>query len=251
MFEVFSTSDAWLSLLTLTALEIVLGIDNIIFISILAGRVKPELRDRARQVGLMGALATRLLLLSGISWITKLTTPLFTIFEIDFSGKALILLAGGLFLLYKATKEIHHKLEGENEAQAGGKGHLSFRSVILQVMILDVVFSIDSVITAVGMSQSLTIMILANIIALAIMLLASKSIASFVEQHPTIKVLALSFLLMIGLVLIGESFGLHIPKGYVYFAMAFSAFTEFLNIRASKAKSPVVLKNTPKVKDIR
>lgn len=251
MFDIFATGDAWLSLLTLTALEIVLGIDNIIFISILAGKVNAAQRDKARSIGLMGALVSRLLLLSMMSWLASLTTPLFTVMDIPFSGKSVILFAGGLFLLYKATKEIHSKLEGAEESHGNKKGHSTLSAVILQITLIDIVFSIDSVITAVGMSQSLLIMVLANILAMIIMLLASKSIAEFVDRHPTIKVLALSFLMMIGLVLVGEALSFHIPKGYVYFAMAFSVFTEVLNIRASKKTRPVRLNNTPDVKALK
>lgn len=249
MFEIFATSDAWFSLITLTALEIVLGIDNIIFISILAAKVSPNNRERARNLGLIGALVTRLGLLSVMSWLAGLTTPLFSIASVSFSGKALILLIGGLFLLYKATKEIHSKLEGEDEhlTSGGNRGVSSLSSVVVQIMLIDIVFSVDSVITAVGMSQSLTIMVIANVIALGVMLVASKSIADFVDAHPTIKILALSFLMMIGVVLVGEGFGFHIPKGYVYFAMAFSVFTEMVNIRATKKRRPVHLHNSPKL----
>lgn len=245
MFDVFSTSEAWISLLTLTSLEIVLGIDNIIFISILAGKVKAADRDKARTAGLIGALVSRLGLLATISWIVGLTKPIASIGSLELTGKSIILLVGGLFLLYKATNEIHSKLEGEEVHQETTRGSASLGSVILQIMLIDVVFSIDSVITAVGMSQSLTIMVLANIIALGVMLVAAKSIATFVDSHPTIKILALSFLLMIGLVLIADALTMHIPKGYVYFAMAFSVFTEFLNIKATKKAKALKLKNTP------
>lgn len=249
MFEIFATSDAWFSLITLTALEVVLGIDNIIFISILAAKVSPANRDRARNLGLMGALVTRLGLLSIMSWLASLTTPLFSVLDFSFSGKAIILLIGGLFLLYKSTKEIHSKLEGEEEHLNAGqsRGVSSLSSVVTQIMLIDIVFSIDSVITAVGMSQSLTIMVIANIIALGVMLVASKSIADFVDSHPTIKILALSFLMMIGVVLVGEGLSFHIPKGYVYFAMAFSVLTEMLNIRATKKRHPIQLHNSPKL----
>lgn len=237
MFDVFATSDAWFSLITLTALEVVLGIDNIIFISILAAKVRPDQRDKARSLGLLGALVTRLGLLSAMSWLASLTAPLFTAAGVEFSGKSLILMIGGLFLLYKSTKEIHSKVEGHGDPYAVKGGPVStLSSVIAQIAIIDIVFSIDSVITAVGMSQSLLIMVIANLIALALMLVASKPISTFVEDHPTIKVLALSFLLMIGVVLVGEALSFHIPKGYVYFAMAFSFFNELLNIRASKKK---------------
>ena len=227
-----------LSLLTLTALEIVLGIDNIIFISILAGRVQPADRDKARKLGLMGALVSRLALLSVISFIVKLTTPLFAWGGIEITGKGLILLVGGLFLLYKATVEIHAKIEGVDHAGHGTKAVATLGAVVMQITILDIVFSIDSVITAVGLTPYVSIMVVANLIALAIMLVASKPISDFVEAHPTVKVLALSFLLMIGLLLVAEAFGVHVPKGYVYFAMGFSVFVELVNIRiAKKCKS--------------
>jgi predicted tellurium resistance membrane protein TerC len=233
------------SLATLSALEVVLGIDNIIFISILAGRLPIEQRDKARKWGLGGALITRLALLSLVSFLAALTTPWFSFGSVELSGKSLILIVGGLFLLYKSTKEIHHKLEGEDiSEQDVSQQKKSLSGVIVQVMLLDIVFSIDSVITAVGMTQHLWIMVLANVIALGVMLAASKSIADFVEQHPSVKVLALSFLLMIGLVLIAEGFGVHIPKGYVYFAMGFSVFVEMVNIRVSKRSKPVHLKKT-------
>jgi predicted tellurium resistance membrane protein TerC len=245
--ELFST-EAILSLFTLTILEIVLGIDNIIFISILAGKLPEKLRDKARKIGLLGALATRLLLLSLIAFIVQLTTPLFSVLGFDFSGKAIILLVGGLFLIYKATHEIHDKLEGEDEAVVLKRGSgATMSSVIIQIMLLDMVFSIDSVITAVGMSRHLEIMIAANVIALGVMLVASKWISDFVQKHPTVKVLALSFLLMIGLVLVADGFSFHIPKGYVYFAMGFSVFVEAINIKvvgnkkSKRARSPQAL----------
>lgn len=244
--SMFVNPENLISLATLTSLEVVLGIDNIIFISILAGKLPKEQRDTARKAGLWGALISRLALLSAISWIASLTTPIGTLFGVAVTGKSIILLAGGLFLLFKATKEIHSKLEGDEYSQAdAGIQRLTMKSVILQIMLIDIVFSIDSVITAVGMTQHLGIMVTANIIALAVMLLASGSIANFVEQHPTIKILALSFLLMIGLVLIGEASGLHIPKGYVYFAMGFSVFVELINIRVSKKAKPVRLHDKP------
>jgi predicted tellurium resistance membrane protein TerC len=246
MFEAFMTSEGLVSLATLTALEIVLGIDNIIFISILAGKLPAEKRDIARKAGLMGALVSRLALLSVISWIAGLTEPFATIGSIQITGKSVILFVGGLFLLWKATKEIHSKLEGEeHESAAKGLAHASLAAVITQIMLIDIVFSIDSVITAVGMSQSLAIMVAANVIALIVMLLAAGGISNFVDRHPTIKILALSFLLMIGLVLVGESAGMHIPKGYVYFAMGFSVFVEMINIRASRKAKPVQLHNKP------
>jgi predicted tellurium resistance membrane protein TerC len=228
------------SLLTLTALELVLGLDNLIFISILASKLPVEQREKARKIGLMGALVTRLVLLGLMSYLASLTKPLFEIGSIAFSGKSLILIVGGLFLLYKATKEIHHKLE-ENDEEAKARAATTLGAVIVQIMLLDLVFSIDSVITAVGMTTNLPVMVAANIFALIGMLTIGGSLGHFVEKHPSIKILALSFLMMIGLVLLGEGFGAHIPKGYVYSAMAFSVFVEILNIktsRKSKASSP-------------
>jgi predicted tellurium resistance membrane protein TerC len=239
--ELLLSPEAWLSLLMLTSMEVVLGVDNLIFISILAGRLPLEQREKARKLGLMGAFVTRLGLLAVISWIVGLTAPIFSVMDRDFSGKSLILLIGGLFLLYKATTEIHHKLEGEDGTQAG-KRTSSFWAVIAQIMLLDLVFSLDSVITAVGMSQHIPVMVAANIIALAVMLLTGAFIHSFIEKHPTVKMLALSFLLMIGLVLMGEGLGFHIPKGYVYFAMGFSVFVELINMRIRASGKPVHLK---------
>ena len=219
----------------MTFLEIVLGIDNIIFIAILAGRLPESERAKARKLGLMGALVSRLLLLSLLSFLAHLTTPLFTIFDRQITAKSLVLLVGGLFLLFKATKEIHHKIEdgGEMDGALQGK-KVTLRGIVLQIMIIDVVFSIDSVITAVGMASSLHIMVAANVIALGIMLVVSSQISAFVDKHPSIKVLALSFLLMIGLVLVADAWGMHIPKGYIYFAMGFSLFVEAINIRTSR-----------------
>lgn len=246
MLDLGISSEALISLVTLTALEIVLGIDNIIFISILAGKLPTEKRVTARKAGLVGALFTRLALLSVMSWLVGLTTPLAHIGSIEITGKSIILFFGGLFLLWKATKEIHSKLEGEeHESAASGVARSTLGGVIVQIMLIDIVFSIDSVITAVGMSQSLAIMVAANLIALGVMLLASGAISQFVEQHPTIKILALSFLLMIGLVLVGEAAGFHIPKGYVYFAMGFSVFVEMINIRITRKSKPVKLHNEP------
>ena len=246
MLEHFLSTEALISLATLTALEIVLGIDNIIFISILAGKLPKEKRDAARKAGLMGALISRLALLSVMSWLASLTTPIANFAGIDITGKSIILFSGGLFLLYKATKEIHSKLEGEeHEASGAGLKDASLAAVVGQIMLIDVVFSIDSVITAVGMSQSLPIMVTANVLAMIVMLFSSGGISKFVDDHPTIKILALSFLLMIGLVLVGEASGMHIPKGYVYFAMGFSVFVEMINIRATKKTKPVKLHNKP------
>jgi len=243
MVSLFNSSEAWISLATLTSLEIVLGIDNIIFISIIAGKLPSGERDFARKMGLVGALVSRLALLSVMSWLASLTTPFAHIGPIALTGKSLILFLGGLFLLWKATKEIHSKLEGEeHDSLQNTTKRTTLAGVITQIMLIDIVFSIDSVITAVGMSQSLMIMVIANLLALAVMLVASGRISNFVDRHPTIKILALSFLLMVGLVLVGEGAGFHIPKGYVYFAMGFSVFVEMINIKASNRNKPVKLK---------
>jgi len=242
MFEWLSDPQAWISLLTLTGLEIVLGIDNVIFISILAGKLPVEQQPKARRMGLSLALITRIALLASIAWIAKLTNPLFTLPVVHqgISGRDLILIIGGLFLIFKSTHEIHEKLEGE-EGQASTKVAASFAQVIIQIMLLDVVFSLDSVITAVGMAQHLAVMIAAVILAMGVMLLAAGSISDFVNKHPTLKILALSFLLLIGTTLIAEGMGFHIPKGYVYFAMAFSFAVEMLNLKLRKKAQPVAL----------
>jgi len=232
---------AWVSLLTLTGLEIVLGIDNIIFISILAGKLPPDQQDKARKVGLSLALITRLLLLASIAWMAKLTSPLFTVIGHGVSGRDLILIIGGLFLLVKSTMEIHEKLEGEDGHNKPVKAVAKFSQVIVQILLLDVVFSLDSVITAIGMAQHLIIMMLAVIIAMGVMIWSAGSISDFVNRHPTLKILALSFLLLIGVTLIAEGTGLHIPKGYIYFAMAFSFGVEMLNLRLRKKAEPVAL----------
>ena len=233
--EWLADPSAWIALLTLTVLEIVLGVDNIIFISILAGKLPREQQARARSVGLLLAMGTRILLLFSIAWIIKLTAPLFTVAGHPFSGRDLILLGGGLFLIAKATHEIHDKLEGE-EGHASAKVAASFTSVIVQIMLLDIVFSLDSVITAVGMADDLAVMVAAVVIAVGVMMLSAGAISGFVERHPTIKVLALSFLILIGVSLTGEAFGTHIPKGYIYFAMAFSVFVEMINLRVRHSK---------------
>lgn len=237
--EWFSDPQAWVGLLTLTVLEIVLGIDNVIFISILSGKLPLEQQPRARRLGLIGAFVTRLGLLFSLAWIANLTRPLFSVAGFDVSGRDLILLVGGLFLIAKATFEIHGKLEGEEH---GGKvrAAASFSKVIFQIMLLDLVFSLDSVITAVGMVDHISIMVAANIVALAIMLAAVNPISSFVDRHPTVKMLALSFLILIGTNLVAEGLGFHIPKGYTYFAMGFSVLVEMLNIRLRK-REPVQL----------
>jgi len=238
--EWLSDPQAWIALLTLTVLEIVLGIDNVIFISILAGKLPAHEQRKARNVGLAGALVTRVLLLLSLAWIVRLTAPLFTVFGAEISGRDLILLAGGLFLMGKATHEIHDRLEGE-EGEEVKKVVPSLTSVIVQIMILDIVFSLDSVITAVGMARHLGVMITAVIIAVAIMLVAAGSISAFVDRHPTVKMLALSFLLLIGMALVAEGLEFHIPKGYIYFAMGFSVFVEVLNIRFKRVAKPVKL----------
>jgi predicted tellurium resistance membrane protein TerC len=235
----FLTADILISLLTLTLLEIVLGIDNIIFISILSGRLPADQQDKARKLGLGLALGMRILLLMVISWIAKLTSDLFVIFGNGISGRDLILLAGGLFLLAKSTTEIHNKLEGE-EVDEQGKTKVTFSGVIIQILLLDLVFSLDSVITAVGLVDQLWVMITAVIISIGVMLIFAKSISDFIEKHPTFKMLALSFLLMIGLVLVAEGLDFHVPKGYVYSAMAFSVIVEILNMKIRTKKAPPV-----------
>lgn len=236
-----TSPESWIALLTLTSLEIVLGIDNIIFISILAGKLPEDQQDLGRQVGLIMALATRILLLFSIAWLTRLTTPLFSIFSHDVSGRDLILIAGGLFLLGKSTFEIHDRLEGE-EGHGDKKVAVSFAGVIFQIMLLDIVFSLDSVITAVGMVNEVAIMVTAVVIAVAIMLFASGPISEFVNDRPTLKILALSFLLLIGFSLVSDGLGLHIPKGYIYFAMGFSVFVEVINLQVRARTEPVQLR---------
>ena len=236
-----SDPNAWIGLFTLTALEIVLGIDNIIFISILASKLPSKEQPRARQLGLLGAFVTRVLLLLSIAWVVKLTTPLFTVLTIPISGRSLILIIGGLFLIGKATFEIHSKLEGEDHGGDSSTGKSKLAAVVVQIMIIDIVFSLDSVITAVGMVNQLSIMIGANVIALGIMLLAATPISAFVDKHPTIKMLALSFLVLIGTNLVAEGLGQHIAKGYTYFAMGFSVAVEMLNIRLRARSRPVEL----------
>jgi predicted tellurium resistance membrane protein TerC len=250
MLDMLSSPEVWVSFATLAALEIVLGVDNIIFIAILSGRLPGDQRERARKLGLLGAFVSRLGLLATLSWIVKLDRPLFHVGGTGFSGKALILLGGGLFLLYNATKEIHHKLEAADTTEATPQAATTFASVIVQIVLLDMVFSIDSVITAVGMTDYISIMVAANVVALIVMLAAGRSISAFVERHPSVKVLALSFLLMIGLVLIAEGFGAHIPKGYIYGAMGFSVFVEMINIRTTRKTKAVHLNQTPTVANI-
>lgn len=241
--EWISNPEIWIALVTLTVLEIVLGIDNVIFISILASKLPKEQQDRARQTGLLLAAGMRLLFLLAIGWIISLKNELFSVFGMGFSGKDLILIAGGLFLIYKATKEIHERLEGE-EGETTARTAPTFAAVIGQILLLDLVFSIDSVITAVGMTPYVGVMMVSVLIAVGIMLFASKGIYEFVNRHPAVKMLALSFLLLIGVSLIAEGLDQKIPKGYIYFAIAFAVFTEWLNIRASTRKAkPVHLHN--------
>jgi predicted tellurium resistance membrane protein TerC len=233
------------ALVTLTALEIVLGIDNIVFISILAGRLRDRERERARVVGLALAMISRIALLLSLTWVMRLVRPLFSLFGHAISGRDIILLAGGLFLIAKSTHEIHISLESPEEKPRVRKAASKFASVVLQIMILDIIFSLDSVVTAVGMAREVGVMVLAIVIAVVIMMFAVNGISRFIERHPTIKMLALSFLLLIGVTLVAEGFGVHIPKGYVYFAMAFSLFVEFLNHRIRERHArPVELRKT-------
>jgi predicted tellurium resistance membrane protein TerC len=239
-----SNPDIWFALISLSAMEIVLGIDNIVFISILVGRLPPEKRAATRRIGIAVALIARLGLLFAISWVMRLVDPLFTVLGNELSGKDLILIGGGVFLLGKATLEIHHKLEGGGEsAEKDGKAMASVAMVIAQILVIDLVFSLDSVITAVGMAQQVWVMVVAMVLAVAVMLAASGFIADFVERHPSVKVLALSFLLLIGVMLVAEGFDQHVDKGYIYFAMGFSLFVELLNIRRSRKIKPVHLRN--------
>jgi len=228
--EILTDPQAWIALATLLALEIVLGVDNVVFISILAGKLPADQQKRARTVGLALALITRILLLLSLSWIIRLTAPLFAVFGHEISGRDLILIVGGLFLIAKSTHEMHQRLEGQ-EGESSARVAPSFAAVIVQILLLDIVFSLDSVITAVGMVDQLSIMITAVILALVVMLVAAGSISRFVETHPTVKMLALAFLLLIGTTLIAEGVDQHISKGYIYFAMAFSLFVEALNLR--------------------
>lgn len=242
--EWLSDPSIWIAFLTLTLLELVLGIDNIIFISILAGKLPAEQQSRARYVGLALALVMRVLLLLSLSWVIGLTAPLFTVFGQAVSGRDLVLIVGGLFLIGKSTHEIHGSLEGEEEEHAAGKIYSSFTSVIVQIMLLDIVFSLDSVITAVGMVNNLWIMISAVVVSIVFMMAFAGTLGAFVQRHPTIKMLALAFLLLIGLTLIAEGFDQHIPKGYIYFAMAFSVFVELLNMKLRRKVEPVKLHNS-------
>jgi predicted tellurium resistance membrane protein TerC len=230
MFEWITNPQAWIALATLTALEIVLGIDNIIFISILSGRLPKKQRPRARTIGLAGAMLMRVALLLSLAWVAKLAVEFFTLFGDPFTARDVVLVSGGLFLLAKATFEIHHNLEGQEQEHGRGPA-ASFGGVIAQIMILDIVFSLDSVITAIGMAEHVPVMVAAVVIAVIVMMIAAGPISDFVEDHPTIKILALSFLLLIGMSLVAEGLGQHIPKPYIYFAMGFSVFVEMLNLR--------------------
>jgi len=237
-----SSPEAWIALLTLTVLEIVLGIDNIVFVAILADRVPPDTRVKARQLGLSLAIGTRILLLLSIVWIMRLTAPLFSVVGHAVSGRDLILIAGGVFLLFKSTREIHDKLEGDEEEQDAAKRRATFTAVIVQIALLDIVFSLDSVITAVGVADHLSVMILAILVSGFFMIAAAGTVGRFVSNHPTVKMLALSFLLLIGMSLVAEGMGQHIPKGYIYFAMGFSIFVETLNLRVKSKLGPVQLR---------
>ena len=235
-----TSAEGWIALATLTVLEIVLGIDNIVFISILAGKLPAAERGRARRLGLSLAMIIRILLLLSITWVMGLTAPLFRVLAQEVSGRDLILIVGGLFLLGKSTLEIHDKLEG-TEGHGSAKVVASFTAVIVQILLLDIVFSLDSVITAVGMAEDVAVMILAVVIAVVVMLVSAGTISEFVERHPTVKILALSFLLLIGVSLVAEGLDQHIPKGYIYFAMAFSVFVEMINLRVRSRTEPVHL----------
>jgi predicted tellurium resistance membrane protein TerC len=246
-----SDPQAWLALVTLTVLEIVLGIDNIIFITILVGRLPEAQRNRARVLGLGLAMGTRILLLLSLAWVMTLKEPLFGVLGREFTGRDLILFGGGLFLLWKAVREIHNSLEGEEDGHASAAAGASFAGVLVQIAIIDIIFSLDSVITAVGMADDIEVMVIAVVLAVGVMMVAAKSIGEFVDRHPTVKMLALSFLILVGFALVAEGFHFHVPKGYIYFAMAFSVAVEMLNLRArarararaeARAREPVKLR---------
>jgi predicted tellurium resistance membrane protein TerC len=245
----FLTLDGILALVTLTVLEVVLGVDNVIFISILSSRLPMSEQARARRSGLAAAMVMRIALLLSIVWVVRLTAPLFAVFGQEISGRDLILLGGGVFLLAKATLEIHERLEGE-EGRGSTRIAPSFAAVIAQIMVLDIVFSLDSVITAVGMAEEVAIMVAAVVLAVAIMMASAEPISGFVDRHPTVKVLALSFLLLIGMSLIGDGLGMHIPKAYIYFAMGFSVFVEMINLRVRGAAAPPVKLHQSYVSDL-
>jgi predicted tellurium resistance membrane protein TerC len=243
-FAWMGSAEGWIALATLTVLEIVLGIDNIVFISILAGKLRPEQRERARKLGLLLAMFIRIGLLLSITWAMGLTAPLFIAVGNEISGRDIILIVGGLFLIAKSTHEIHQKLEGE-EGHGSAKVAVTFTSVIIQILLLDIVFSLDSVITAVGMADDVSVMIIAVVAAVGVMLVSAGAISDFVERHPTVKMLALSFLLLIGVSLIGEGLEQHIPEGYIYFAMGFSIFVEMINLRVRGTKAQPVQLHHP------
>ena len=236
-----TSAEGWIALATLTILEIVLGIDNIVFISILSGKLPQADRPRARKIGLSLAMFIRIGLLWSITWVIRLTAPLFTVWGHEVSGRDLIMLVGGLFLIAKSTHEIHEKLEGD-EGETSARVAASFAGVIVQILLLDIIFSLDSVITAVGMADDLAVMVLAVVLAVGVMLVSAGTISEFVERHPTVKMLALSFLLLIGVSLIAEGFEQHIPKGYIYFAMGFSIFVEMINLRVRAKSKPIHLR---------
>jgi predicted tellurium resistance membrane protein TerC len=236
MMEFLADPQIWISLLTLTAMEIVLGIDNLVLLAVMADRLPPRRRALARRLGLLAALGTRIALLFSITWIMRLTTPIIVLSWHSFSWRDLILILGGLFLVYKGTTEIHHKIEGEAETESTAEGHAGFLATIVQIALLDIVFSLDSVITAVGMANNLSVMVAAVVIAIGVMMLSSGTVAGFISRHPTVKMLALSFLLLIGMTLIGDGFGAHVPKGYIYAAMGFSAIVEVLNQIAGRRR---------------
>ena len=237
MFEWVANPEAWVALATLTALEIVLGIDNIIFISIVVGRLPEERRNSARVIGLALAMITRIMLLLSLAWMMRLTNPLFTVFSQEISGRDIIMILGGLFLLWKSTQEIWESLEGAEEPEAQASAFSKYWMILGQIAIIDIIFSLDSVITAVGMADDVPVMVIAIVIAVGVMMVAAKSIGEFVDAHPSIKMLALSFLILVGVALVADGLHFHIPKGYIYFAMAFSLFVEVLNLRASARKA--------------
>jgi predicted tellurium resistance membrane protein TerC len=239
--DAFLTADGLIALLTLSVLEIVLGVDNVVFIAILTGRLPAAQQPLARRVGLTLALVIRIGLLFAITWIMGLTRPLFAVLGHDVSGRDLILLGGGLFLIFKATWEVYDKLEVEHSEAAAGRGRAAFASVLVQILLLDIVFSLDSVITAVGMAEQVSIMVAAMVIAMVVMLVSMGAVSGFVERHPSVKILALAFLLLIGVMLVAEGFGQHVSKGYIYFAMAFSLLVELLNLRYRKKRKAVTL----------
>ena len=244
--EWLTNPQAWIALVTLTALEIVLGIDNIIFISVLVSRLPHKKRNKARVLGLGLAMLTRIALLLSITWVMKLTAPLFSVYAQEISGRDVILIVGGLFLLWKSTLEIHKSLEGEGETR-GAKAAAGFAAILAQIAVLDIIFSLDSVITAVGLANDVEVMVVAIVLAVIVMMLSSRGIGEFVDKHPTIKILALSFLVVIGVTLFAEGFDFHVPKGYIYFAMAFSVTVEMLNLKMrKKAVKPVTLRKSIK-----